>query len=81
MDETENEGVYREMEITKQTTMGQMLEYDMGIAYILMQSGMHCVGCPSSIGESLEEACQVHGLDADKVMDAIQEHLNTKKEA
>ena len=72
MDETENEGVYREMEITKQTTMGQMLEYDMGIAYILMQSGMHCVGCPSSIGESLEEACQVHGLDADKVMDAIQ---------
>ena len=60
------------MEITKQTTMGQMLEYDMGIAYILMQSGMHCVGCPSSIGESLEEACQVHGLDADKVMDAIQ---------
>ncbi len=81
MDETENEGVYREMEITKQTTMGQMLEYDMGIAYILMQSGMHCVGCPSSIGESLEEACQVHGLDADKVMDAIQEYLNTKKEA
>ena len=81
MDETENEGVYREMEITKQTTMGQMLEYDMGIAYILMQSGMHCVGCPSSIGESLEEACQVHGLDADQVMDAIQEYLNTKKEA
>ena len=69
------------MEITKQTTMGQMLEYDMGIAYILMQSGMHCVGCPSSIGESLEEACQVHGLDADKVMDAIQEYLNTKTEA
>ncbi len=69
------------MEITKQTTMGQMLEYDMGIAYILMQSGMHCVGCPSSIGESLEEACQVHGLDADKVMHAIQEYLNTKKEA
>ncbi|MCI9583555.1 DUF1858 domain-containing protein [Clostridiaceae bacterium] len=69
------------MEITKQTTMGQMLEYDMGIAYILMQSGMHCVGCPSSIGESLEEACQVHGLDADKVMETIQEYLNTRKEA
>ena len=76
-----NEGVYQEMEITKQTTMGQMLEYDMGIAYILMQSGMHCVGCPSSIGESLEEACQVHGLDEDKVMETIQEYLNTRKEA
>ena len=45
------------MEITKQTTMGEMLDYDRGIAYVLMQSGMHCVGCPSSIHESLEDAC------------------------
>ena len=49
------------MEITKQTTMGEMLDYDRGIAYVLMQSGMHCVGCPSSIHESLEDACAVHG--------------------
>ena len=48
------------MEITKATTMGEMLQYDMGIAYVLMEAGMHCVGCPSSIGESLEEACMVH---------------------
>ena len=40
------------MEITKATTMGEMLQYDMGIAYVLMEAGMHCVGCPSSIGES-----------------------------
>lgn len=40
-----------------------MLAYDEKIAYILMQEGMHCIGCPSSIGESLEEACMVHGLD------------------
>ena len=66
------------MEITKETTMGAMLEYDMGIAYILMQAGMHCVGCPSSIGESLEEACAVHGLDADVVLASIQEYLNTR---
>ena len=66
------------MEITKQTTMGEMLEFDMGIAYILMQSGMHCVGCPSSIHESLEEACMVHGLDADEVLTSIQEYLATK---
>ncbi len=52
----------KQMEITKETTMGEMLEYDRSIAYILMQSGMHCVGCPSSIHESLEEACAVHGL-------------------
>ena len=69
------------MTITKETTMGEMLEYDMGIAYILMQCGMHCVGCPSSIGESLEEACAVHGLDADEVMDVIRDYLeNNPKE-
>ena len=66
------------MEITKATTMGEMLQYDMGIAYVLMEAGMHCVGCPSSIGESLEE---VHGLNADEVMANIQEYLNAKKES
>lgn len=69
------------MEITKATTMREMLQYDMGIAYVLMEAGMHCVGCPSSIGESLEEACMVHGLNADEVMANIQEYLNAKKES
>ena len=69
------------MEITKATTMGEMRQYDMGIAYVLMEAGMHCVGCPSSIGESLEEACMVHGLNADEVMANIQEYLNAKKES
>ena len=69
------------MEITKATTMGEMLQYDMGIAYVLMEAGMHCVGCPSSIGESLEEACMVHGLNADEVMASVQEYLNAKKES
>lgn len=63
------------MEITKETTIGEMLEYDIGIAQVLMQSGMHCVGCPSSIHESLEEACIVHGLDAGTVLTSIQEYL------
>lgn len=67
------------MEITKQTTMGKMLEYDRGIAYVLMQSGMHCVGCPSSISETLEQACVVHGLDSDTVLQSITEYLGAKK--
>ena len=62
------------MEITKDTLIGEMLESDMGIAYILMQCDMHCVGCPSSIGESLEEACAVHGMDVDAVLAAIREY-------
>ncbi len=69
------------MEITKDTTIGEMLDYDGGIAYILMQSGMHCVGCPSSIGETLEEACVVHGLDCNAVLAQITEYLASKKEA
>lgn len=66
------------MEITKQTKMGDMIEYDRGIAVVLMEAGMHCVGCPASIGESLEEACQVHGLDADKVLKSIKDYLANK---
>ena len=66
------------MKVTKETTMGEMLELDGGIAEILMQAGMHCVGCPSSIGESLEEACMVHGLDADVVLANINEYLSSK---
>ena len=67
------------MEITKQTTMGEMLQYDRGIAMVLMQAGMHCVGCPSSIMESLEEACAVHGLDADEVLANINKYLESRK--
>lgn len=44
-----------------------------------IQSGMHCVGCPSSIGESLEQACAVHGLDVDEVLQSINEYLSAKK--
>lgn len=66
------------MEITKKTTMGEMLNYDIGIARILMACGMHCVGCPSSIGESLEDACAVHGMNADDVLAEIQKYLASK---
>ena len=66
--------------VTKETLIGEALAMNMGIAEILMDAGMHCVGCPSSIGESLEEACMVHGLNADEVMASIQEYLDAKKE-
>ena len=69
------------MEITKETRIGEMLEYDMGIAYVLMQCGMHCVGCPSSIGESLEEACMVHGLNSEDVLAQINEYLASRDAA
>lgn len=64
--------------VTKDTLIGDMLVMDRGIAVILMQSGMHCVGCPSSAGETLDEACAVHGMDVEKVLADINEYLANK---
>lgn len=63
------------MEITKDTTMGELLHYDMGIAAILMNAGMHCVGCPAHQMESLEGGCAVHGIDVDVLLGQIKEYL------
>ena len=56
----------------------RLLQMDMGIAAILMAAGMHCVGCPSSAMESLEEACMVHGMDADQVLKRVNDYLANK---
>ncbi len=51
--------------VTKDMTIGELLSLNQSIAPILQRSGMHCIGCPSSQNETLEEAAAVHGLDAD----------------
>ena len=51
---------------------------DMGIANILMESGMHCVGCPSAQAESIEEACMVHAMNADELIEKINTYLASK---
>ena len=66
--------------VTKNTLIGQLLQIDPNIAAILMRAGMHCIGCPSSQMESLEEAAMVHGMDVDEVITEINEYL-AKKEA
>ena len=66
------------MEVTKDMLIGEILKKDQTIAAILMASGMHCVGCPSSAGETLDEACAVHGMDTDKVLADINEYLANK---
>lgn len=60
-------------EITKDMTIGEIIRQDQSIIPILMEAGMHCVGCPSAQGESLEEAAMVHGMDIDALMKAINE--------
>ena len=61
--------------ITKEMTMGELLSIDRGVAVVLMNAGMHCIGCPSSIGESLEEACMVHGIEVDELLKNINEYF------
>ena len=65
------------MTITKDMLMGDILNTDQAekIAEVLMQSGMHCVGWPSSLMESLEEACMVHGINSDEVIKQINEAI------
>lgn len=54
--------------ITKKTTIGEVLSRDLKTAQFFMEIGMHCLGCPASQGESIEEACMVHGTDADELV-------------
>lgn len=65
-------------QVTKDTLIGEALMIDMGIAEILMESGMHCVGCPASQGESIEEACAVHGMETQTLIDKINAYLLNK---
>ena len=59
--------------ITKEMTIGEILRTKPEIAPVLMNAGMHCLGCPSAQGESLEEADMVHGMDIDALMQEIAE--------
>ncbi|MBP5197726.1 MAG: DUF1858 domain-containing protein [Lachnospiraceae bacterium] len=58
--------------ITKDMTIGEILISNPDVAPVLMQAGMHCLGCPASQGESLEEAAAVHGIDIDELMAVIE---------
>ena len=60
-------------EITKDMTIGEILRTKPEVAPVLMDAGMHCLGCPSAQGETLEEAAMVHGMDVDALMGKISE--------
>ncbi|MGL4344246.1 MAG: DUF1858 domain-containing protein [Cellulosilyticaceae bacterium] len=62
-------------QITKDMVIGQILQVDRGLIPILMQSGMHCLGCPSAQMESLEDACAVHGTDVNALVKQMNDYL------
>jgi hybrid cluster-associated redox disulfide protein len=64
--------------ITKDSLIGEVLDLDEGTAEYFFEMGMHCLGCPSSRGESIEDACMVHGTDCDELVSKINEYLAGK---
>jgi len=64
-------------QITKEMIIGDIIAMDRGVIPFLMQAGMHCVGCPSAQGETLEEAGFVHGMEVDELVNSINNYLAT----
>ena len=68
------------MTVTKDTLIIDVLKADINTAQFFFEIGMHCVGCPSSRGESIEMACMVHGVDADELVDKINDYFAAKEQ-
>ena len=66
------------MTIDKSMLIGELMQMDELVAPMLMRAGMHCLGCPASQGESLEEACMVHGIDCDELVAGMNEVLASR---
>ncbi len=63
-------------QITKDSIIGDILDLDSTTAQYFLEMGMHCLGCPSARGESIEQACMVHGVDADDLVAKLNEHIS-----
>ena len=64
-------------EITKDMIIGQILKADKGVVPILLESGLHCLGCPSAQSETLEQACEVHGIEIDILVGKLNDYLKS----
>lgn len=66
------------MTVTKQMSIGQVLNMDRGTARIFMEFGMHCLGCPHATAEAIEDACAAHGADADQLVEKLNAYFAEK---
>ena len=62
-------------EVTKDTLIGQVLDTVERCVQFFLEMGMHCLGCPASRGESLEQACLVHGIEVEELVDSLNQHM------
>lgn len=66
------------MTVTRESLIGDVLDFDRTTAEYFLEMGMHCLGCPASRGESIEQACAVHGVDPDELIAKLNAHLEAK---
>ena len=66
------------MVVTKDSIIGDILDFDRTTAEYFFAMGMHCLGCPSARGESIEQACMVHGVDVNELVEKLNKHLAAK---
>ena len=64
------------MTVTKDSIIGDVLDFNRDTAPFFFEMGMHCLGCPASRGETIGEACEVHGTDADELVKKLNDFLN-----
>ena len=67
------------MTVTKDSVIGDVLDQNIQTAQFFFEIGMHCLGCPASRGETIEQACAVHGTDADELVERINAFLSSGK--
>ena len=66
------------MKVTKESIIGDVLDFDVDTARFFFEIGMHCLGCPSARGESIADACAVHGTNTDELVEKINKYLASK---
>lgn len=65
-------------QVNKNTIIGDILDKDGDVAPFFLEIGMHCLGCPASRGETIEEACEVHGTNADELVEKLNNYFSEK---
>ena len=68
------------MEMTRETVIGDIVDFDPETAEVFMDCGMHCIDCPISRMESIEEACEVHGVDPDELIENLKDYFEHKND-
>ena len=68
------------MEITRETVIGDIVDFGPETAEVFMDCGMHCIDCPVSRMESIEEACEVHGVDPDELIENLKDYFEHKND-